>query len=227
MAREQPRRQSVIFPRYTLNESGGVEMSWLRPIDLWFGEKIFVFQAIHRSYARKLMRNEHEAEDLVQEAYARLFRLENWTQILNPHAFTMRILHNLAVERFRRADFVRIEQAAALQFFDPADDAPGPDAAIVARSQLALVARVLDGLPERCREAIYLRRIKGLSPPEVAEKMQISVSTVEKHLTKGLRLLMGGLRKLETGGEIDARPRHTHRAGRTYEWYLAKNRENH
>jgi RNA polymerase sigma-70 factor (ECF subfamily) len=167
-------------------------MSWLRPIDVWFGEKVFPFQAIHYRFAHKLTRDRHEAEDLVQEAYARLFQLSNWAQIHNPQAFTMRILHNLAVEKFRRADVVRIEHAAAIQAFDPIDDAPGPDAAAMARSQLGLVAQALEALPDRCREAVHLRRIEGLSPSDVAEKMQISVSTVEKHLTKGLRLLFDG-----------------------------------
>ena len=176
-------------------------MSWLRPIDVWFGERVFPFQTIHRRYAHKLMRDQHEAEDLVQEAYARLFQLSTWAQIQNPHAFTMRVLHNLAVEKFRRADVLRIEQAAAMHAFDPIDDAPGPDAAAMARSQLDLVACALEALPDRCREAVHLRRIEGFTPSEVAEKMQISVSTVEKHLTKGLRLLFSGLAKLENTGQ--------------------------
>ncbi len=176
-------------------------MSWLRPIDIWFGERVFPFQTIHRRYAHKLTRDEHEAEDLVQEAYARLFQLSTWAQINNPHAFTMRILHNLAVEKFRRADVLRIDQAAAMQAFDPIDEAPGPDVAVMARSQLALVASALEVLPDRCREAVHLRRVEGFTPSEVAEKMQISVSTVEKHLTKGLRLLFSVLSKLENTGQ--------------------------
>ena len=81
----------------------GVPVSWLRPIDQWFVDQIFVYQAQHRSYAYRLTRNPEEAEDLVQEAYARLFRLDNWAEIANPHAFTMRIIHNEAMERFRKA----------------------------------------------------------------------------------------------------------------------------
>jgi len=190
-------------------------MTWLRPIDQWFAEKVFVYQNLHRAYARRLLRDQDEAEDLVQEAYAKLFRLENWEQIANPHAFTMRILHNDAMERFRRADVVSIDQGASLHALEPVDDEPGPDAVVFARAELQRVAAALASLPDRCGEAVRLRRIEGLSPREVAEKMDISVSTVEKHLTKGLRLLFDRLAKVEQAEQ----------AGRTQEWHQGRRRE--
>jgi RNA polymerase sigma factor (sigma-70 family) len=189
-------------------------MTWLRPIDRWFAEKVFAYQSVHRAYARRLLRDRDDAEDLVQEAYARLFQLDNWSQIANPHAFTMRILHNGAMERFRRADVVSIEQGASLQALDPVDEDPGPDAIVIARAELKQVAAILASLPDRCGEAVRLRRIEGLSPKEVAEKMDISVSTVEKHLTKGLRLLFDGLAKQEQARQ----------AGSTQEWVHGKRR---
>ena len=164
-------------------------MSWLRPIDHWFGEHVFPHRARHRAYALRLTGNEHDAEDLVQEAYARLFKLASWRDIANPHAFTTRIIHNEAIERFRRAGVVRIEQGAVQAALDPADDAPGPDAIAAGRSDLARIARAIADLPDRCGEAFRLRRVEGLSPADVADRMQISVSTVEKHVAKGLRLL--------------------------------------
>lgn len=176
-------------------------MTWLRPIDRWFAERVFVHQDIHRAYAHRLMRNSDDAEDLVQEAYSRLFRLDNWAHIANPHAFTMRILHNEAMERFRRADVVPIDRGAALTAMEPIDDDPGPHATVAARAELKRVAQAIEALPARCRQAIHLRRIDGLSPKEVAAKMEISVSTVEKHLTKGLRLLFDRLAKQDEASQ--------------------------
>lgn len=189
-------------------------MTFLRPIDRWFSERVFIYQGIHHAYARKLVRDRDEAEDIVQEAYARLFRLENWARIANPHAFTMRILHNEAMERFRRAGVVSIDQGASLQALEPVDDMPGPDAVVFARAELDRVATVLASLPDRCGEAVRLRRIDGLSPKEVAEKMDISVSTVEKHLAKGLRLLFDGLAKVEQGPQV----------GHAQEWHQGRRR---
>ncbi len=165
-------------------------MTWLRPIDSWFADSVFVHNAAHRRYAHRLAGSAEEGEELVQEAYARLFALNDWASINSPHAFTMRILHNLAMERFRRAEVVHLDRSIALQSLDPADDAPRPDQVAAGRAELRRVARALDTLPDRCREAVHLRRIEGLPPREVAERMGIAVSTVEKHLVKGLRLLV-------------------------------------
>lgn len=164
-------------------------MAWLRPIDQWFADRVFVFQSKHRAYAMRLTGDRDEAEDLVQEAYARLFRLTNWAEIANPHAFTMRVIHNEAVERFRKAHVVQLDRSISLQALEPVDEQPLPDRIAIARDDLQRMAGHFDNLPERCREAVHLRKIENLSPREVAAKMEISVSTLEKHLSKGLRLL--------------------------------------
>ncbi|WP_039396681.1 RNA polymerase sigma factor [Novosphingobium sp. MBES04] len=165
-------------------------MGWLREIDIWFGERVFIHNARHRAYALRLVREPGEAEDLVQEAYARLFALKDWKAIGDPQAFTMRIIHNLAAERFRRSEVVRLDQSALIQALDPADEQPAPDEIVAHRAELRRVAGTIETLPDRMREALVLRRIEGLPPRQVAEKMEISVSTVEKHLVKGFRLLL-------------------------------------
>lgn len=182
-------------------------MAWLRDIDIWFADRVFVFNDQHRRYAIKLARQPEEAEELVQEAYARLFALDDWSSIANPHAFTMRIIRNLAIERFRRAEVVRIDQSAAIASLDIADHAPTPDVVAMDRSELHRVAEVMQDMPPRMREAIYLRRIEGLPPAQVAEKMNISVSTVETHIKRALRLLITGLARPATNGKAEQAPR--------------------
>lgn len=165
-------------------------MSWLRDIDVWFADHVFAFHQQTRRYAMSLVRDADEAEELVQEAYARLFTLDDWVSIANPHAYTLRIIRNLAVERFRRADVVRLDQGAALQMLELPDDAPTPDQVAIDRAELGQVVQAMQDMSPRMREALYLRRIEGLRPGQVAERMNISVSTVETHLVKALRFLM-------------------------------------
>ncbi|WP_395397361.1 RNA polymerase sigma factor [Novosphingobium sp. BL-8A] len=165
-------------------------MAWLRDIDVWFADHVFIHRDRHRRYAASIVRSADDAEELVQEAYARLFALENWRAIVNPHAFTIRIIRNLAIERARKADVVRIDDAALLHRAELADEQPTPDVVASDRSELDRVVCAMQELPPRMREALYLRRVEGLPPPQVAERMNISVSTVETHLVKGLRLLV-------------------------------------
>ena len=167
-----------------------------------------------RAQARRLSRSAEEAEDLVQDAYARLFALDGWASIANPHAYTMRMIHNGAIERHRQASLVRLDRDTALQRLDPIDESPPPDVVAADRAELRRVAAALETLPDRCREAIRLRRIEGLSPGEVAETMAISVSTVEKHLTKGMRLLVERLATPEEPGE----------SRRNHEWSMEERR---
>jgi RNA polymerase sigma-70 factor (ECF subfamily) len=165
-------------------------VAWLRDIDVWFADHVFAFHQQSRRYAISLMREAEDAEELVQEAYARLFTLDDWASIANPHAYTLRIIRNLAIERFRRADVVRLDQGAALAMQDVADDEPTPDRVAMDRCELNHVVQAMQEMPPRMREALYLRRIEGLRPGQVAERMDISVSTVETHLVKALRHLM-------------------------------------
>ena len=134
---------------------------------------------------------------------ARLFALEDWAGIANPHAFTIRIVRNLAIERFRRAEVVRLDQGAILQSLEIADQNPTPDVVAMDRSELNHVVKAMQEMPPRMREAMYLRRIEGLPPAEVAERMNISVSTVETHLIKALRLLMLRLNRQEARAKTE------------------------
>ncbi|SFJ01079.1 RNA polymerase sigma-70 factor, ECF subfamily [Sphingomonas sp. NFR04] len=178
-------------------------MAWLRDIDVWFADHVFAYHAQTLRYATRLVRRADEAEELVQEAYARLFALDGWAAIANPHAFTIRIVRNLAIERFRRAEVVQLAQGALLQALETTDQDPTPDVVAMDRSELQHVARVLQEMPPRMREAMILRRIDGLPPAQVAERMNISVSTVETHLVKALRLLMQRLNRTEARAKTE------------------------
>lgn len=182
--------------------------SLIRDIDRWFAEQVYVHHQQHRRVALRLTGNHEDAEEIVQDAYARLFTYEQWQRLGNPNGFTLRIIRNLAIDRFRQADVVRIDRNPAVPLAELADDAPLPDAAAAHRDELRAVQAAVATLPDRCRQAVTLRRIEGLSPPEVAEAMGISVSTLEKHLVKGLRLLMAKVRapgraELERSTECD------------------------
>lgn len=181
-------------------------MAWQRDIDIWFADHVFIYHQQTRRYAISLVRQQEEAEELVQEAYARLFALDDWASIANPHAFTLRIVRNLAIERFRRADVVRLDQSAILNQLEVADQDPTPDVVAMDRSELRHVVKVMEEMPPRMREAMYLRRIEGLPPAQVAERMKISVSTVETHLIKALRLLVHRLDRREARGMTEQAP---------------------
>jgi RNA polymerase sigma-70 factor (ECF subfamily) len=162
-------------------------VTWLRDVDRWFMDQVLQHGGAFRSYARRFTRDAHEADDLVQEAYARVLGSADWRAITAPDRFVYRIIRNLAIERVRRARVVAFQDLAALEAV--ADSEPDASVVVEHRDELKRVMAAMDRLPPQCRKVVLLRRAEGLSPVQIAEKLHISVSTVEKHLAKGLRLL--------------------------------------
>ncbi|MFG6416871.1 RNA polymerase sigma factor [Roseateles sp. DC23W] len=141
-----------------------------------------------RSALRRRGQTEHEAEDLVQEAWLRLVRYEDARQpVEQPEAFLMRTALNLSIDAHRtavgRGEHVLLEDVVIL------DAAPSTEAVVLARERMARLALGVSRLTERTREILVANRIDGLPPAEIAKRFDINVATVHQHLAKAtLRL---------------------------------------
>ena len=93
---------------------------------------------------------------------------------------------NLIIDRIRRQQIVAIEKVADLDALGLAADIPGPDRSAMARDELRRLQSAIDRLPPRCREAIMLCKIEGLSQREIASRMGVSEATVSEHIDKGM-----------------------------------------
>jgi RNA polymerase sigma-70 factor (sigma-E family) len=134
-------------------------------------------------YARLLVPDEVEAEDVLQVALLRV--LKHWPeQLRSPEAYARSVLVNLGRDRARRRHLVPVPVPESS---DPTggDLAPGPDPAdaISARARLD---QVLAALPPRQRVTVVLRVLEGLSEAETAAAMGCSAGTVKSNLSRGL-----------------------------------------
>jgi RNA polymerase sigma factor (sigma-70 family) len=180
-------------------------VSWLRDIDRWFIVQVLPHAAAYRAKAAYFCGAE-EAEDLVQEAYARVLKTPDYRSISAPRAFVLTIVHNLALERLRRARVVRIEALASLEALDMPDPAPNAFAVAAGRSELQHWLAMIDSLPPQCARVMRMRKVQGMSPAAIAEELSISISTVEKHIAKGLALITIRRREHEARLEEACRP---------------------
>lgn len=171
----------------------GRSVSWLREIDRWFMGEVLPHRSAFRAKAAMLC-GPAEADDLVQEAFARVFAMADHRTIQNPRAFVLTIIHNLAIERLRRAQVVSIDHLASIETLAVADPAPDAFSVMAGRAELNQLLAQIEALPPQCGRVVRLRKIDGLSPGAIAERLSISVSTVEKHLAKGLSLLTRAMR---------------------------------
>ncbi|WP_226637836.1 RNA polymerase sigma factor [Novosphingobium profundi] len=177
-------------------------MGWLRDIDRWFLSEVLPHAAAYRARAAHFCGRD-EADDLVQEAYARVLDTQDFHAIQSPRGFVLTIVRNLALERLRRANVVRIDYLASLEALDVAD--PAPDAFMVSsgRSELRQLARIMESLPPQCGRVLHMRKIQGMAPGQIAEALSISLSTVEKHLAKGLALVTRARRDDNARPEVE------------------------
>lgn len=141
-----------------------------------------------RGALRRRGRTEHEAEDLVQEAWLRLVRYEEEKQpVEQPEAFLMRTALNLSIDAHRmstgRGEHVLLEDVVLI------DTAPSTEAVLLAKERMARLSLGLGRLSEKTRAVFLAHRLDGLPYAEIAKLHGISVSTVQQHIAKAtLRL---------------------------------------
>jgi len=128
-----------------------------------------------------------EAEDILQEVHLKLWA-EKMGSVDQPRAYLYKMTHNhfllhrrTAVRRTQREeDWMQVHGGEQ----PDVDERPSAEAGLIAREQLAILQRVLDALPERTRTIFRRYRIDGELQRQIAAEMGISVSAIEKHLTR-------------------------------------------
>jgi RNA polymerase sigma-70 factor (ECF subfamily) len=149
-----------------------------------------------------------EAEDILQEIYLKL-SVDTIGPVAEPRAYLYRMTNNhflghrrAAGRRLRREeDWVDAHSGEEREV----DEQPSAEARLIAREQLAILQRVLDGLPERTRMIFRRFRIDGEPQRQIAADIGISVSAVEKHLARAYEAIAAAKLRLD-GDHSD--PRH-------------------
>jgi RNA polymerase sigma-70 factor (ECF subfamily) len=129
-----------------------------------------------------------DVDDVVQDALARVLRAREAGPIRSTRALLFTTARNLALDAVRRQQVVRFEPIT--DSTDSSVLADGADVvAIVSKQQeLELLTKAIQSLPARCREILTLRTAYGCTQKEIARKLGVSESTVEKQTALGIRL---------------------------------------
>jgi len=135
--------------------------------------------------ARWLVRNPHDAEDVVQEAYLRAFKFFSGYQGGEARAWVLKIVRNTSysfLEKSRPAELAEefdetIHTVGATQ--------PGAEAALLQSADSRMLREALDELPVNFREVLVLRELEGMSYKEIAEVMDVPIGTVMSGLARG------------------------------------------
>jgi RNA polymerase sigma-70 factor, ECF subfamily len=139
--------------------------------------------------AKRLLMNDADAEEAVQEAMIRVWvTASRWRADAAFKTWLYRVTVNLCLNRRRQKPFAPLDEAS-----DPPDPSPSAEAAIERRETGALVAGAIASLPERQRAAIVLTYYEELSNAETASVLETTISSVESLLIRARRSLRAKL----------------------------------
>lgn len=178
LAKQRPQRFSP-FPMRVSNERTE-----------WLARNVFPHEAAIRTWLRRRMALGLDIDDVIHDMYVKLVALPSVAQIENPRRYAFRIAYAIVVDHVRHSKVAAISAIAEPQALEIAASDPSIEERLSHRGDLQDLNAVLATLPPLCREAFLLRRVDGLSQRETAARLSISEKTVEKYMTRTVRLIM-------------------------------------
>ncbi len=130
-----------------------------------------------------------DPEDLLQAAFIKLEEYRTRGPVENPNAFLVRVAINLAHDDRRKQAVRRHIDCMDPESLAMRDDRPLQDEVLAARTRLSRVREALDQLSPRTREVLLMHRVEELKYREIAQRLGVTVSAVEKHVAKAALFL--------------------------------------
>lgn len=158
-------------------------------LDAWFKREVLPHETALLRYLRRVWPHRAEIHDLRQETYVRVYEAAARSRPLAPRSFVFTTARHLMVDRQRRSRVISIDLVSDPDSLNVLVDEVSPERRVGAWDDLRRIVRVLNRLPPRCREVIWLKRVDELSNREIAEHLRISVRTVENQVFRAMRSL--------------------------------------
>ena len=159
-----------------------------------------------RLFLRARSLPQDQAEDVVQELFARLLGVEGVEERLTDSAgsvrsFLLTMANNLVVDRWRRRQVRQAYASVQSEVEGERMDERTPERIVAAEQELeAMRAEILD-MPLNWRVALILQRFRNMSYDEIAVHMGVTVRQVERYLRRAVRRIHEARRKIEGKGE--------------------------
>ena len=164
----------------------------------------------HQSFLKKFLSqylyNQQDIDDVAQETYLRAYQAEQKKDIEQPKAFLFCIARNIALTELTKKSHQITDTIVDLGDSIVILDEATVENEIEAQQRLGIYCEAVAALPKQCRRVYLLRKIHGLSHKEIAAHMDLTVSSIEKHLLKGVLKCRAYVREREEGGSTTQQP---------------------
>jgi len=143
--------------------------------------------------ARWLTRNDHDAQDVVQESYLRALRFFGGFRGENGRAWLLTIVRHTCYAWLQRNRRYEPLSEFEEELRDLESDAPDPEALLLRTAGNQALRQALEELPVEFREVMILRELEGLSYKEIADIADLPIGTVMSRLARARQRLQQAL----------------------------------
>ena len=153
------------------------------PIEICFTEN----ERALKRFLERFLYNTHDVEDILQETFLQTWMIEKKQKIQLPKSYLFSVARNMALKELKKksrqlnAYLMEINNNSLICNEAFIDDG------FESKERLCLFEKALTTLSPQCKKVFVLRKVFGYSQKEIARRMNISESTVEKHIANGLQ----------------------------------------
>ncbi|MGV4529358.1 RNA polymerase sigma-70 factor [Ornithobacterium rhinotracheale] len=144
------------------------------------------------NYAHRFINNQVVVEDLVQDTFEKIWEKRSTLDLISVSSLLFTIIRNKCINHLKRQSILEISSIEYLENLEGEERLYGVDLKSEAEVPLlveelkAQIEIVLRQLPKRTKEIFLLRRDEGLKNREISERLGISTTAVEKHMSRAL-----------------------------------------
>ena len=180
---------------------------------LWLVENVLPHEGELRAWLSARRLPGLEVDDIIQETYARLVSAESVAGVRDPRTYAFSAAHSVILTHVRRARVVSFQAMADLDVLGAVSPEPAPERQLLDRQELRRLAEAIAELPTKTAQIFSLRRVHGLSQRQIADQLGLPESTVEKHISRAIHMLMvrfgrGGKPRSRASNNHDGRQDH-------------------
>jgi RNA polymerase sigma-70 factor (ECF subfamily) len=152
----------------------------------WFAAHVQPHEPMLRAWLQSRFGAQVTIDDIVQEAYVRLWQARVGGELQAPKAFLFATARNLALDYLRRHHVSRTGSLGENDLSNVLDDRDDIPETVARNQELALLTEAIQTLPERCRQIFTLRTVSGMTQRDIGAKLGISDRTVAAQLGIGV-----------------------------------------
>ncbi len=144
------------------------------------------------SFARNVVKDDVISQDIVQEVFVKVWEKRYEIVTINLEAFLFRLVRNRCIDYIKYLKVVNnrmqeIEKASKYEELYRIDFIGDEPYVLIEQELKQKIEQTIESLPERCREVFILSRINGLKNREIADRLNINIKNVERHLSRALQ----------------------------------------